>query len=174
MLLSSGQKLTVKNYLDANASEMTETEAATLLNTLADPTYLVWKSRVSRTIVQASATFDWTRVDNLSVGKARIWDGMFNSIDSIEPWRGNYRTGINAVWVGTQSDLNVRDSVNASCQRAVTNFEKLFVVQTTDGPSQSGNRGTSTNADKLGLDSQGNFIEGTVNEQFVSDIRAGL
>lgn len=174
MLLSSAQKLVVKNYLDANAAGFTETAAAALLNATASPAYLVWVSRITRPIVQASANFDWTRVDNLSVGKARIWDWMFNATDTMEPWRGNYRTGIVSVWVGTQADLAVRDAVNAACQRVVTNFEKLFVVQTTDGPSQTGNRGLATNADKFGVDVNGNFIEGTVNEQFVSDIRAGL
>jgi hypothetical protein len=174
MLLSSAQKLVVKAYLDANAAGFTEVAAANLLNTLASPTYLVWKSRVTLPEVQASASFDWTRVDNLSVGKARIWDGMFNATDSMEPWRGNYRTGIVTVWVGTQADLAVQASVLASCQRPVTNLEKLFVVQTTDGPAQTGNRGASTNADKLGLNPQGGFVEGSVNDQFVADIIAGL
>lgn len=174
MVLTTGQKDIVRAFILANWPTETDNQVVGHLNALAIPNYLVWLTRVSRPLVQASASFDWTRVDNLSVGKARIWDGMFNSTDSMEPWRGNYRTGINAVWVGTQADLAVRDAVNAACQRPVTNFEKLFVVQTTDGPSQTGNRGLFANADKLGTDSLGAFIEGNVTEQFVSDIRGGL
>lgn len=174
MLLSTAQKLIVKTYLDINAIGFTETAAAALLNTITIPSYFVWMSKVTRPDVQAAAGFDWTRIDNLSVGKARIWDWMFNSVDSMHPWRGNYRTGINAVWLGTQADLDVRAAVIGACQRTVTNLEKLFVTQITDGPAQVGLRGASTNADKLGLDTQGNFIEGSVNEQFISDIRGGL
>lgn len=174
MNLSPAQKTTVKNYLDANAAQLSDDAAAAQLNAAAAPSYLAWKSVVLLTDVQAAIGFDWTRVDNLSVGKARIWDWMFNAIDAMQPWRGNYRAGINAVWVGTQADLDVRTAVNGACQRPVTVFEKLYVVQTTDGPSQSGNRGTTTNADKLGLDASGAFIEGAVTAQFVSDIRGGL
>ena len=174
MLLSSGQKDTIRAYLLANAIGTTDLQAVAILNTLVSPSYFVWRSKVTLTDVQASNTFDWTRVDNLTVGKARIWDWMFNSVDSMEPWRGNYRLGINAVWVGSAADLDVRTSVNLSCQRAVTNFEKLFVVQTTDGPAQTGNRGLTANPDKLGVDLNGSFIEGAVTEQFVADIRGGL
>ncbi len=172
MQLTPAQKVTFKAWLDGQPAD--NDAAAAVANTPASPSYLVWCSSVARTFVQAATAFDWTRVDNLSVGKARIWDWMFNAIDSFEPWRGNVRTGINAVWVGTAQDLAVRDAANATCQRPVTNFEKLFVRQTTDGPSQSGNRGLATNADLLGLDAQGAFIEGTVTGQFVSDIRGGL
>lgn len=174
MKLSTAQKATFKTWLDTNAAGLSDDDAATLSNALAAPAYLVWQSVVRLSDVQASPAFDWTRVDNLSVGKARIWDWMFNSIDQINPHRGNIRTGINAVWVGTAQDLAVRDAVNAACQRLVTNFEKLYVVQTVDGPSQSGNRGTFGNADKLGLDDNGVFIEGKVSAQFVSDIRSGV
>jgi len=174
MKLSTSQKLIVKSYLETSAVGLNESDSATLLNTLVSPAYFVWKSVVTRADVQAAVGFDWTRVDNLSVGKSRIWDWMFNAIDSMQPWRGNYRVGVNATWIGTQADLDVRAAVISACQRPVTNFEKFFVTQVTDGPEQSGNRGLSTNADKLGVDSDGAFIEGTANEQFVSDIRGGL
>lgn len=171
MQLSPEQKTTFKNWLTANADGLDEQAAANLANALVSPSYLVWRSVVNLVDVQTQTGFDWTRVDNLSVGKARIWDWMFNSIDAMQPWRGNYREGINAVWVGTAADLAVRAAVNAACQRPVTNFEKLYVVQTTTGPVQSGNRGTTTNADTLGIGDDSIFIEGDVSAQFVSDIR---
>lgn len=174
MNLSTAQKATLKTYLDNNAAGLSDDAAAAQLNALASPAYLAWQSSVTLPNVQAALGFDWTRVDNLSVGKARIWDWMFNATDTMQPWRANYRVGINSVWVGTQADLDVRTAVNGACQRAVTVFEKLYVVQTTDGPSQSGNRGLAANADKLGLDASGAFIEGAITAQFVSDIRGGL
>ena len=174
MNLSTAQKATVKAWLDANASALSDDAAAAALNAKASPAYLAWKSVVTRIEVQTSSGFDWTRVDNLSVGKARIWDGLFNATDSMPCNLGNYRTGINAVWVGTQADLDVRAAVNAACQRTVTVFEKLFATLTTTGPAQSGARGASTNADTLGLDTSGAPIEGNISGQQVSDIRGGL
>lgn len=171
MNLTSAQIATFKSWLDANAAGLSDDDAAVLANQQASPSYLVWRSIVTREQVQTSAAFDWTRVDNLSVGKARIWDWMFNQTDSMPPYLGNYRTGINAVWVGTQADLDVRAAVNTVCQRLVTNYEKLFVVQTTTGPSQSGNRGSATNADTLGTGADGRPIEGTITFRDISVVR---
>lgn len=174
MNLSTAQKATVKTWLDANQVGTPEQAAADALNALAVPNYLAWMSVTKRLDINAATGFDWTRIDNLSVGKARIWDWMFNAVDYINPWRGNVRAGINAVWVGTQADLDVRTAVIGACQRPVTVFEKLFVTLVADGPVQSGARGSVTNADKLGLDAAGVFIEGKITVQQVSDIRGGL
>lgn len=169
MQFSGSQLATFKTWLTANANGLSDDAAAALANTVAAPAYLAWRTIVSRDEVQGSLAFDWTRVDNLSVGKARIWDYMFN--DAIKPAKANVRTGINAVWVGTQADLDVRTAVNAVCQRSVTNAEKLFVIVTVGGPAQSGNRGTSTNPDTLGTGSDGLPMEGLVTAQQVAEAR---
>jgi hypothetical protein len=71
--------------------------------------------------------FNWTRVDNLSVGKARIWEWMFDAGgQSFDPSKTNIRAGINAVWVGTQADLDVRAAVYLHCFADATRVQKLF------------------------------------------------
>src|SRR5436190_4248181 len=73
------------------------------------PAVILWKSVVSQPDIYTQAAFDWTRVDNLSVGKARIWEWMFdNTSKIINPGLANIRAGIDAVWVGTAADLAVR------------------------------------------------------------------
>ena len=74
-------------------------------------------------------SFDWTRVDNLSVGKARIWDQMF-SVGNINAANANIRAGIDATWVGTAADLAVRVAVYAQCKRFASKFEKLYATGT--------------------------------------------
>lgn len=170
--LTSVQKDAIRAWLAANTAGMSDGDAAKAASAIASPSYLVWSLSVRREVVQGSAGFDWTRVDNLSVGKARIWDWMFNASDTIPAYKGNYRTGINAVWVGTQADLNVRDAVNIACQRPVTNMEKLFVTATADGPTQNGTRGTSANADQIGVSTvNGSFLEGGITESDVVALR---
>lgn len=81
--------------------------------------------------ITSSATFDWTRVDNLTVGKARIWDMMFaNQTQSINPANSNIRAGIDAAWVGTAADLAVRAAVYERCKRAATRAESALVTGT--------------------------------------------
>lgn len=170
--LTNVQKDAIRTWLAANTAGMSDGDAAKAASAVASPSYLVWATSVRRDAVQGYAAFDWTRVDNLSVGKARIWDWMFNSADTIPAYKGNYRAGINAVWVGTQADLDVRAAVNAACQRSVTNMEKLFVTQTVDGPAQNGTRGTVTNADQIGVSSiDGLFLEGGITEADVVNLR---
>jgi hypothetical protein len=75
--------------------------------------------------------FDWTRVDNLAVGKARIWDWMFdNQSTTINPSKQNVRAGIEAVWVGTAADLAVRAAVYVHCKRIANRVERFFASGT--------------------------------------------
>jgi hypothetical protein len=48
---------------------------ALTLNELATPAFIVWKTNVSVEEIMRNG-MDWARVDNLSVGKARIWDWL--------------------------------------------------------------------------------------------------
>lgn len=116
---------------------------------LVDPEYLVWKGSVTWDEIMQNG-MDWTRVDNLSVGKARIWEWMFdNTSRTFNPSKPNIRAGIDAVWVGTAADLAVRDSVYGHCRRACTRVERLFVAAT---PNGSGTRGSTANPDTLGYE----------------------
>jgi hypothetical protein len=113
-------------------------------NLAASPSFKVYRTSVPMSEIMLNG-FDWTRVDNLSVGKARIWDWMVNAdpgSQSIDPSKANIRAGINAVWVGTAADLAVRAAVYLHCFRDATNAEKMFATgagtvadQTGEGPA---------------------------------------
>ena len=53
-----------------------------------------------------------------------------NESHSFNPSRTNVRAGIDAVWVGTAADLNVRAAVYVHCKRSATRAEKLFASGT--------------------------------------------
>lgn len=128
MNLTSAQLQTLKTWLTTNASGVQDEPAAALLNALADPAFIVWRTNVTDQEIMQNG-FNWTRVDNLSVGKARIWDWMFR-FGSINPANTNIRAGIDAVWVGTQADLDVRAAVYVHCKKSATVGEKLFSTGT--------------------------------------------
>lgn len=103
---------------------------AAAYNLLASPDFIVWRSSVSQDEIMQNG-FDWVRVDNLSVGKARIWEWLFNNQSrSMNPSKINVRAGIDEVWKGTAADLAVRAAVYAHCTRKATRAEKLFATGT--------------------------------------------
>ena len=113
-----------------NALPMTSGGATTIaaaFNVTASPAFVVWRSSV--TLPEIMTDMDWTRVDNLSVGKARSWDWMSRD-GAIDPSRPNIRAGIDSVWVGTAADLAVRASIYAKCKRNATRAEQLFATGT--------------------------------------------
>ena len=101
---------------------------ADLLNKPAEPAFIVWKTDVSIDEIMRNG-MDWARVDNLSVGKARIWDWL-GRLGSINAGKTNVRAGIDAAWVGTAADLAVRAAVYTHCKRPATVLEKLFATGT--------------------------------------------
>lgn len=105
-----------------------DTELARLLNL---PTsFVCWRSLVTQDEIMQNG-FDWVRVDNLSVGKARIWEWLFdNQQQSINPNKANVRAGIDECWKGTQADLNVRAAIYVHCKRAATRAESILASGT--------------------------------------------
>jgi hypothetical protein len=101
---------------------------AQLYNLAADPEWIVWKTDVSLEEIMRNG-MNWTRVDNLSVGKARIWDWL-SRLGTFDASKANIRAGIDATWVGTTADLGVRAMVYTHCKRAATRIEKLFSTGT--------------------------------------------
>lgn len=98
---------------------------------------IVWKTSLQLEEITSNG-FDWVRVDNLSVGKARIWEWMFGSEDkSINPSKPNIRAGIAEVWKGTAADLAVQAVVLGHCKRPATRIEALFAtgLGTVESPS---------------------------------------
>lgn len=112
-------------------------------------TVVVWRTSVPKDEITMNG-FDWTRLDNLSIGSARVWDGLFDNAQRItNPSKPNVRAGIDAVWKGTAADLAVRAAVYVHCKRFATLGEKLFAtgLGTTIEPSVMGFEGQITNDD---------------------------
>jgi hypothetical protein len=96
------------------------------LNAPTDPAWIAWRSQVPQDEIMLNG-FDWARVDNLSVGKARVWEWLFdNQTKSINPSKLNVRAGIDQVWTGVQADLAVRAAVYVHCKRTATRVEKML------------------------------------------------
>lgn len=101
---------------------------AAIYNITASPNFVVWRTKVPMTEIMLNG-FDWARVDNLSVGKARIWDWMLGT-GSLDASKSNVRAGIDATWVGTAPDLAVRAAVYVHCKRVSSRIEKLLSTGT--------------------------------------------
>jgi len=104
-------------------------------NKAANPERIVWRTSVPLEEIMRNG-MDWTRVDNLTVGKARIWDWL-SRLGTIDPSKANIRAGIDAAWVGTAADLAVRAMVYAHCKRVATRAEALLSTGTgtTEAPA---------------------------------------
>jgi hypothetical protein len=101
-------------------------EIAQAYNLPASPEFVVWKTSVEPDEIMRNG-MDWTRVDNLSVGKARIWDWI-TRLGTFDASRLNIRAAIDATWVGTSADLAVRAMVYTHCKRPASRVEKLFAA----------------------------------------------
>lgn len=135
MPLTNEQKTTLKAAIDADPalSAFPNTpdgafEIVAALDVAASPDFVVWKTAVKPDEILRNG-MDWTRVDNLSVGKSRIWEWM-TRLGTFNPSKANIRAGIDATWVGTAADLAVRATVYTHCKRLATRAEKLFATGT--------------------------------------------
>ena len=93
-----------------------------------DSTFVVWKTSVNADEVMKNG-MDWTQVDNLSVGKARIWDWLTKS-GTFNPAKSNVRAGIAECWKGTAAMLAVQAAVFVHCKRFATRFEAIYATGT--------------------------------------------
>jgi len=99
-------------------------------NAPSSPAFTVWRTSVSQDEIMQNG-FDWTRVDNLSIGKARVWEWLFdNQSNTINPSKTNVRAGIDQTWVGTAADLAVRAAVYVHCKRIANRAERFFATGT--------------------------------------------
>lgn len=118
-------------------------------NATQSPDVIVWRTSVTQDEIMQNG-FDWVRVDNLSNGKARIWEWMFNNDNrSCNPAKPNVRAGIEEVWKGTAADLAVRAAVYVHCKRSATRIEALFTtgVGSDESPADLGFEGNLTEPD---------------------------
>lgn len=134
-MLTPAQLLTLKTDIEADpafasiphtsdgAYDIAQAYALT-----ASPDFIVWKTSVTRDEIMQNG-FDWVDVDNLTVGKARIWEWLFANINqTINPAKLNVRAGIDECWKGTAAKLAVRAQVYVHCKRKANRFEKLFAT----------------------------------------------
>lgn len=109
------------------------------LNTTAAPEFLAWRTRVTQDEIMQNG-FDWVQVDNLSIGRARIWEWLFgNEANAINPSKANVRGGIDECWKGAAAMLAVRAAVYSHCRRAVSRCERVFAT----GPGTAADPGTA-------------------------------
>lgn len=134
MYLTTEQQVTLKAAIlaDGTLNQIyTDGDLGALASALnADSSTIVWRSSVTQDEIMQNG-FDWVRVDNLSVGKARIWEWLFdNQTRTFNPSKVNVRAGIDETWKGTAADLAVRDAVYVHCKRNASVLESLFVTGT--------------------------------------------
>lgn len=89
----------------------------------AAPDFFIWRTSVAITEIMQNG-FAWDRVDNLTVGKARIWEFM-TAAGIINPSLSNVRAGFLAVF-GVAADLATRQAIFNHCQEKATRGQKLF------------------------------------------------
>ena len=156
MALTAQQKATLKTYIEADptlgplAASSSFYEISLALSA-AVPAFIVWKTNVSIDEIMRNG-MDWARVDNLSVGKARIWDWL-GQLGSFDASKTNVRAGIDATWVGTAADLAVRAQVYTHCKRSALLAEKLLAagVGTDANPATMAYEGEITINDVIGI-----------------------
>jgi hypothetical protein len=104
-------------------------DIAVILNSqLATPDFFVWRPSVSVGEIMGN-NFDWTRVDNMTVGESRIWEYM-TQLGVIDPSKPNIRAGINEAYKGTAQDDAMRLAIFGHCQKLATRAQKLFATGT--------------------------------------------
>jgi hypothetical protein len=124
----------------------------------ASPAFYVWRS--SQNILEIMSNgFDWTRVDNMTVGEARIWQFM-TQLGVINPARSNVRAGVNEAFKGTAQDNTMRLAIFGHCQRLATRFERVYVT------------GAGTTTDDIGTGPGTMVVEGPVTYQIIDQARA--
>ncbi len=124
MALTAPQRTTLKAFIDGTpefaAYPMNQDgylDLATRLNQAATPTtFFVWRSSVPIDEIMRNG-MDWTLVDGLTVGKARIWEWL-GRLGVIDASKVNVRAGIDEAWKGTGAALvAVRANIYAHCKR---------------------------------------------------------
>lgn len=167
MQLTTAQLQVLKAWIVANHSSVFDQTAVDALNAAFSPAYYVFKTDLSVAEIMTNG-FDWTRVDNATVGQGRIWEWL-TQLNSINPSKVNILKGIGEAWKGNTpaSQQAHRLAILAHCRRPVLVWEKLYVTATPDwnvgtNGDQTGNRGVTTNPDTLGIGADGAYLSGPI------------
>lgn len=166
MILTTSQLQIIKDAILAdpvlNATGPMDTDGAfaiaAALNLPAVPDFIVWQNNVSVASIMGNG-FSWTLVDNLGVGKARIWDWM-SRLGSINIAQANVRAGIMVAFTGSTGGFpEMRAAIFAHGGRPATVIEKLFAT----GPGVVSN--------EAGVGPATMAVEGQITYQQVYDAR---
>jgi len=136
-MLTDAQKQMLKAAIEADqalAAQPINSDGAFViadaLNQPVAPDYIVWRTSVELEEITQNG-FDWTLVDALNVGQARIWEWLFgNPSRTINPSKPNVRQGIANVWTGSAPKNAVQVAVLGHCKRKATRIEKLLATGT--------------------------------------------
>lgn len=177
MNLTGPQLATLKAWIVANRGSAFDADTVAALNVLADPAYYVFRANVTRSEVYKTAV---AGADS-STGSPTswVWAGFKaqepkEQTTWVEMMMGgcnfgvlNNRAGALEIF-GTAGNggLNRVHIFNVA-RRRVTVFEKLFAAAVVAPPANTGNtagqpRGSVLNPDTLGIDADGEPIEGLV------------
>lgn len=138
---------------------------AKALNQPESPPFFVWRSSVSLSEVTRRPTWDWLRVDNLSVAKARIWEWMFTPGSMVVPALWSFRSGVEGTFAVEASDAPNRQCFYDAGSKQASRVERLFVTpaQTAANGSTSGSTGDPSN--NHGVGPQNMLTEGPITFQ---------
>lgn len=193
MILTPTQKAALKLHVEANTNtvvtpagtvqirdvlrtEDAYQEVTTWYNATAVPDYFIFRKIVDLFSVMANG-FDWTIVDNETVGQARIWDRMLalsNKVGGVNPWKLTILRGVGEAYKGASGTVAVhrRNILRTHFARLCRRWERLFVDDITDGGTlewnvasntdRTGARGTVTNPDVMGFDEAGQYLDGNI------------
>jgi hypothetical protein len=135
MALTDQQKATIKadilarpEFAGAPLTVDGSAPIADFYNANVSPGFYVWKSVVTEKEIFDNG-LDWTLIDNLTVGKDRVWQWLFKD-GKADPSKPNVRAGIEEVWKGTAAMLAQRAIVLGHCKRLASNVERLLASGT--------------------------------------------
>lgn len=148
MALTLPQRATLAAHIRASADAevitalagRNDTEMARLYNL--DSGITIWKSSVSP--AEYRAAIDWTEVDNLTIGKARIWEWVTQDMSvAFDATNANIRAGLAQAWV-TNSEtrtnlLNVAKRLATVAEGVFANGEGAGTPADPDTASWTGN-----------------------------------
>ena len=100
-------------------------DVANLYNETSAPEFIVWKTSLPVVNIMTDDNFIWTSIDNLTAGRARIWEEIIG-LGAINPSKGNIRSGLAAAFTGTAIYTNIEYLF----RRLSTRFEKVLATGT--------------------------------------------
>lgn len=101
-----------------------DTELTRLYNL--DSTFIVWRENIEPD--EYREALDWTEIDNLTAGKARIWEWITQNMTfAINATKTNVRQGLNNAF---QSSTNSKSGLLAIAKEPASRAETLYATGT--------------------------------------------